>query len=109
MGPSTSSILAGVDGLTQIYDLNPDHPPIAPFTAMDGTITIGASAVPEPSSLFLGLLAAIGLILLKPALGSIRGTPVRGRPRGPSLSGGLGVHRDVGSDPRHPERIEAQT
>ena len=70
-GSVTVSILGGVHGLTQIYDLNPDHPPIAPFTAMDGTITIGASAVPEPSTLFLGIIAAMGLILVRPALGSI--------------------------------------
>jgi hypothetical protein len=55
-GPVAVSIVIGNN--TQILDLTGD---ILPTTAVNGTITIGASAVPEPSSLIMGL-SSVGLI-----------------------------------------------
>jgi hypothetical protein len=61
-GAITVSILAGDNGLTQIYDINGSP---FPMTAINGTISVGSSAVPEPSSLLMGIIAATGLILIK--------------------------------------------
>ena len=61
-GAVTVSILTDPDGLTQINDLTGD---LLPFTARNGTITIGTSAVPEPSSLLMGIIAATGLVFIK--------------------------------------------
>jgi PEP-CTERM motif len=59
-GAVTVSILTDPNGLTQIYDVNADP---LPFTAMNGTITVESSAIPEPSSLTLLGLALCGLLL----------------------------------------------
>jgi hypothetical protein len=53
-GPVTVSILAGTNGLTQIYDINGNPFPI---TAMNGTINVESSAIPEPSSLLMGFVS----------------------------------------------------
>ena len=58
----TVSLLAGNNGLTQVYNSNAD-----PFllSLIDGTITVTTSAVPEPSSLLMGVIAASGLFFMQ--------------------------------------------
>ena len=46
---------------TQVLDVNGD---LLPFDTSDGTITVSTSAVPEPSTMVMGLAAAVaGLIV----------------------------------------------
>jgi hypothetical protein len=59
-GPIAVSIVSGFN--TTVLDINANP---LPFTTSNGTITVGASAVPEPSTLIQGMTAAaLGLIVV---------------------------------------------
>jgi len=63
-GPIVVSIVSGFN--TTVLDVNANS---LPFTTADGTITVGASAVPEPSALIQGVTAA-AMVLIVVGFGS---------------------------------------